>query len=393
MSAVDDLTGADYAVLQEAIGGLTDEEYTNARKLSSTDIVWTDPDIDEDTETFTGQLRWRKPLAPTINVASLTDDTDGTTTSQNQDYLTYVKTARTYGSEKINLQKLVTQEDALEKIARDFSETRSQDEHNSILSILKGVAVAEALNGAASAGGGTGLGGQTFDNDPEDAKYGFYVDLGASKLILDATTAIQGAQRAQGFLDAMGKAWKDYEPDYAYLVTSPAVLASLRAANLVDQDRVQDGNVMFESIFNGKLRLIQTRANQSMAAADLTKVNTGAGVDIDGGTTSFIVLPNAIAMNPLTVDEDVEIDRSAAAYQGGGKTQIWYRWGNIYHPAGYDWLGSTAAFPSDAHYGYAVESGTPKAITSVTTIADATGTWGRKATSALSLGILPIFHS
>jgi hypothetical protein len=61
-------------------------------------------------------------------------------------------------------------------------------------------------------------------------------------------------------------------------------------------------------------------------------------------------------------------------------------------PAGYSWAGAEDAFPSDNDYMATIE-GTQKALTSVGTIGNATGVWNRKFTSALSLGILPIFHS
>jgi hypothetical protein len=393
MSITQAVTGATNYALQEAISAYSDEAYTNARKLSGTGIVGSNPDINRDTETFVGQVRWFTPMNPTINVASLTDSTAGTTSTYASDYLTYIKTVRTYGGEKVNLQKVVTQDDGLSKIGADFGEHRAQDEHDAILAVLKGVAISEAMNGTAVAGGGTGLGGQTFTNDPTDKKYGFYVDLGAVAPVIAATAAAQGAARAEGFLNAFGKAWKDYEPDWAYLVTSPEVYASLRSANLVDQDRVRDGNVDFQTIFNGKFRLIQTRATQSMATAQLTKLNSGAGVDIVGTKTSFIVLPGAIAKEDLTIDMPVEIERDAAAYKGGGTTQIWHRWGYILLPAGYNWAGLDTVFPSDAEYSYAVESGTPKLLTAATDVLTATtGTWVRKTASALSLGILPVFH-
>lgn len=387
--------GATNFVLQEALSAYADEAYTTAKKLSGTGIVSSNPNIDRNTETYIGQMRWFKPLNPTINVASLTDSTNGTGTTYSSDYLTYVKTVRTHGATKVNMQQVVTQKDGLAKISRDFANTRSQDEHNAILSVLKGVALAECLNGAAAAAGGTGLGGQTFTNDPNDAKYGFYVDLGAAKAVVDATTTVQGAARAEGFLNAFGKAFKDHEPDWAYLITSPEVFASLRSANLVDQDRVTEGNVSFNTIFQGKFRLIQTRATQSFSSAELTKINTGAGVDITGTKTSFIVLPGALAMEPLVVPDPVEIDRAAAAYKGGGTTSIWYRWGYILHPAGYNWAGSADAFPSDANYMDVLEGGTQKDLASVAsgTLASTNGVWVRKSTSALSLGILPVFHA
>lgn len=396
MTVRTNVTGATEYVLQEALSGYTDEAYTNAKKLSGTGIIGSDQRIDPSTETFVGQMRWNKPFTPEINIASLTNSANGNTTSYTTDYLKYVKTVRTHGAEKINVKEVVTQVDGLAKIARDFGETRAQDEHNAILAVLRGVAASEALNGAASGSGEVGLGGQSFDNDPVDDKYGFYVDNGANKLIVDATTAIQGAQRAQSLLDAFGKAFKDYEPEYCYCVTSPEVMASFRAANLVDQDRIRDGSMDFQTLFQGKFRLIQTRATQSFNATELDRLNDGSGVDIAGTKTTFLVLPGAIAMTPLMVPEPVEIDRSAAAYQGGGTTQIWYRWGYVAHPAGYDWAGSENEFASDTTYQSVIESSTVKALSAVTDTTGAdnsVGIWTRKASSALSLGILPVFHA
>jgi hypothetical protein len=391
----DDIAGADTYALQAAITAYTDEAYTNARKLSGTAIVGSNDQIDVNTETFIGQARWHKPLNPVINVASLTDPTDGDKTSTSTDYQRYIKTVRTHAGEKINLQQVVTQVDGLAKIGRDFAETQAQDEHNAILSVLKGVAVSEVLYGAAAASGAAGLGGQSWDNDPSNKRYGFYVDLGNNKPVVEASAAVQGAARAEGYLRAMGQAWKDYEPDYAYLIATPEIMMSLRSANLVDQDSVTEGNVVFNTIFRGKLRLIQTRANQSLMSSEITKINTGAGVDIVGPKTSFIVLPGAIAMEALSVPTPTEIERKAGAYKGGGTTSIWFRWGYVLMPAGYDWRGNEEKFPSDAEYMHVVEGGTPKGLLSVgsETLADTTGTWGRKTASALSLGILPVFHA
>jgi hypothetical protein len=130
-----------------------------------------------------------------------------------------------------------------------------------------------------------------------------------------------------------------------------------------------------------------------MTSAQLAKINSGAGVDIVGTKTSFIVLPGALAMESLMVPTPVEIFRDARAYNGGGATDIWYRWGYVAHPGGYDWVGSTTVFPDDAAYMKSVTGGTPEALVDATVGVTTTGTWNRKATSALSLGILPVFHS
>lgn len=398
MSAETDLAGADNYVLQEAIGAYADEAYTAAKKISSTGVVGGNPLINTNTETFTGQLRWFKPINQVVNTASLTNAADGTKSTYGSAYLDYIKTVRTHGAEKVNMQEVVTQVDGLAKFGRDLAETRGQDEHDAVLAVLKGVAISEALNGAAAGSGATGLGGQTFENDPNDRRYGFYVDLGANKVVVAASQSVQGAARAEGFLNALGMAFKDYEPEFAYLFTSPEVFASLRSANLVDQDRVTDGNVEFNTIFQGKLRLIQTRANQGMSTAQRTKLNLGAGVDIVGTKTSFIALPNSIAMEALSVPLDVEIDRDASAYQGGGTTTVWYRWGYVTHPVGYSWNGDKEAFPTNEQFMGVAETEAGGAIINknlvdVTDVNAVKGAWDRRYASALSLGILPIFHN
>jgi len=384
MTIVTNLSGATQYALQSAISAYSDEAYTNARKLSGTGVVGSEPRIDTSTETFIGQMRWFKPLNPTINVASLTDSTAGTVTDFSSEYSTYVKSVRTHGARKVNMQDVVSQQDGLAKVGRDFGETRAQDEHDAILAVLRGVMITEALNGAASGSGATGLGGQTFTNDPTSAAYGMYVDLGASKAVVDATATVQGAARAEGFLQAVGKAFKDYEPPFMYLITSPEVYASLRSANLVDQTKVVDGNINLETIFAGKFRLIQTRATQGLSTAQLGFINAGLGVDITGTKTSFLVAPGSIAMPMLSVPTPVEMDRDPKAYQGGGTTDIWYRWGYVVHPSGYNWNGATNAFASNTAY-----IGAPTANVDANT----RGAWIRKATSALSLGIVPVFHS
>ena len=394
MSVQTNIPGVDNYVLQESLSAYSDEAYTSARKIGSTGMVGSNPLIDTGTETFVGQIRWMKPLNPTINIASLTDATDGDFTTFGSEYLTYIKSVRTHGATKVNMAEVVSRDDGLAKVGRDFGTTRATDEHSAVLAILKGVAISEAVTGAAVGSGVTGLGGQTFDNDPEDGAYGFYVDLGADEMVVAPTTAVQGASRAEGFLQAVGMAYKDHESEYYYLIVSPEIYSSLRSANLVDSIIVTDGNVEFNTIFQGKFRLIQTRASQGMTAAELTKINTGAGVDIVGPKTSFVVRPGAIALNALTVPMPTEITRDGASYKGGGATNIFYRWGYVGAPAGYDWAGLDTVFASDASYRYVVKSGVPIALTAATDVlADTTGTWVRKSSSALSLGILPIFHS
>jgi len=85
------------------------------------------------------------------------------------------------------------------------------------------------------------------------------------------------------------------------------------------------------------------------------------------------VKPGSLAAAAFDVPTPVEVDRVAASYNGGGSTNVWYRYGFVMHPMGYDWAGSTTAFVSNAGLGTAAS-------------------WNRKM-DALNLGILPIFHA
>jgi hypothetical protein len=98
-------------------------------------------------------------------------------------------------------------------------------------------------------------------------------------------------------------------------------------------------------------------------------------------------------MQQLAVPVPFEIQREARSYFGTGTTQSWYRWGYVLAPAGYSWAGSQEAFPSDAQYTYVIESATAKELTTASSADACTGTWTRKSASALSLGILPVFHA
>lgn len=375
---------ADDKVLQSALGDLTDEAYTSAKKFTGTGIVSGNGTINTGTETYTGQLRWEQPLKATINVGDIASADHGVLTHGAQEMLTYVKTTRAAGSSRKNLERALTQKDGLAKFARDQAEIRSQDEHGSILSVLRGVAVSEIVYGL------NNNGGQTFDNDPESTtdKRGFYVDLN-SKLVGNASSSSQGAQRAQSLIDALGMGFKDYEPPYAYLVANPELLADIRSANLVDSDPVQDGNLELETIFQGKFRLIKSRANMQLNATEQGKIDGYSG--LSGSKLSFLILPGAIAFENLQMDEPVGTESSASANKGFGMHQLWFRWGYVAHPAGYSWAGPDNAFVPQNGYDWVKESSTWKTLSTVSGTAD-TGIWARKASSVLNLGILPIIH-
>lgn len=370
------ITNTDFQNIALAISAYSDEAYTFEKKLNSTGIVADDQRIDTTGESFIGQFRWYKPLNANINVASLSNSANGTYTDISTDVANFIKTVRTFGAEQVNMQEVVSQQDGLQKIARDFAEVRAQDEHNALLSILKGVALSEVTLGDA---GGTGNGGITdYDTDADAAATGFFCDVNALGLHGAAATgagdarklfdsSAMGAARGERLFKSIGAAFKDYEPDYMYLVTSPEVMAEMRAANLVDETTVTDGNLTFNTIFAGKFRLVLTRANQMASGF--------AANDLNGQSTkcTFVVKPGSVAAAGIGLPIPVEVDRVAASYTGGGSTNVWYRYGFVMHPMGYDWAGSTSAFATNTTLG-------------------AAASWTRKMDS-LNLGVLPIFHA
>ena len=154
-------------------------------------------------------------------------------------------------------------------------------------------------------------------------------------------TAGYGAILGENLFKAISLGYADYEPDYCYMITTPEIMTQLRVANLVDQTKVTEGNLQFDTIFGGKFRLLMTRSDQGDRNAGDT------GVSANSSKTTFLVKPGAIEMASLAVPMPVEMFRNANTYNGGGSTDIWYRWGYVAHPMGYDWKGSQTNFASN----------------------------------------------
>ena len=365
--ATTSITYSDFQNIALAISGYVDEGYTTAKRINDTAIVGGDPQISVDGESFIGQLRWFKPLDAKFNTASLNDPTEGVRTGVSTQLSNYIKCVRTLGSEQVNLQEIVSGQNGLAKIARDWNIVRANHEDQSILSVFKGITAHEVSRG-------TGITG--FDQDV-NAVGGLFVDLNAAGAFgpaaTDSTDArrlidsdLKGAARAERLFRAIGMGFKDHEPDYMYMITSPEILADLRSSNLVDETVVTEGNMTFNTIFGGKFRLLLTRSVQGNFSAS-------PNVNAMSTKTTLLVKPGAISFTNIPIRVPVEIQRSAAKYTGGGSTDIWYRFGFVAHPEGYDWTGDTQRFADNADLAVA-------------------GAWNRKY-DYLNLNVLPIFHS
>jgi len=351
-----------------AISAYAQERWTQEKTLISSGLVSSGNGIDTSGESFIGQMRWFKPVSGVINQPVMGTSTAGNYSTMSTSILNYIKNVRTLGVQEENLQRVITQQDGLGYVASQFAINRVQDEHNAVLNTLKGVAAYEA---SIASGGGI----VNFNSTPSGT-VGAFVDINAAgefgaavslaantRKLIDSTQ--KGADRGERLFRAMGMFYKDYEPDYLYMVTSPAVLADLRAANLIDLDKIRDGNIDFQTIFNGKFRLVVTRADQGDNSAS-------ANVNDFSIKTTFLVKPGAMSFNEISLTTPTEIFRNPAAYGGGGTTEIWYRYGFVSHPLGYNWAGATNAFATNALLGTAAS-------------------WTR-VVDPLNLSILPIFH-
>ena len=362
------IDAATYKNVAIAISQYSLERWTHARLLTGTGMTSGNVDILTSGEGFTGQLRWLQEFDATINQVEVSgSSTDGTVTNMTSEIADYIKCMRSFGADAPRQAGTVTQRDGLQDFADQFVNAQAKNESKAIESVIKGVIGAEAAVGA---------GIVQFSTDADAASTGAFVDLNAAGEFGAAATGATderglvgtsaGGKGVENLFKAVGMFWKDYEPDYMYMITNPQLLADLRSKNLVDDTTVTEGNIEFSTILNGKFRLIMSRVG-------LGDYSAGSNVNTRSTKTTVLVAPGAISFVPIMAEIPVEFDRDASAYGGGGKVEVWYRYGFIVHPNGYDWAGATNAFPSDA------------------TLATA-GSWSRKA-KALNLGILPIFHA
>jgi len=396
------ISSAAFGTLNKAISAYTDEAYTRAKKLVSTAIMGTDASINANGEDFIGQVRFYKPLgayavggananpdvagaaATTVNVASQ-DENYGATTNISTDVQTYIKTVRTHGANEYLVQEVISKQDGLAKIARDFSETRAEDEDQALRAVISGVRGAEIVTADAIGGFAAATSkyedywaGNAVDADPTKG-FGYVavkaldsslVGTGTNidTLVDNSTAGLTPGNRVRHLIKAMG-AWADYVPDFVYLVVGPETYLDIKVANIVDDERVTDGNVAFETILSGQIRLVVSRAYSAGVAGTFESIS---GVTAATVKTSYMMLPGTMYMADVAVPNPVAIDRNESVGSGSGRTTAWYRWGYVMHPRGYTFAGAQAAFATNAVLG-------------------AAASWTRKS-DILNLGILPIFH-
>ena len=388
-----------FGTLNKAISAYTDEEYTRAKKIVSTALMGSDAQINPNGEDYIGQVRFYKPLGgyaaggtnasedvtgsanATVNIASQNENY-GATTNITTSVETYVKTVRTHGANEYQVQSVISGQDGLAKIARDFSETRSEDEDQSIRAILSGVSDSEMATAEALIAADPTLtkysdlfAGNAVDADPSKA-FGFVastsgtIGTGSSLTTLVDNTATTPGKRVEHIIRAMG-AWSDYTPPFVYLVVGPETYLDIKISNLVDDERVTDGNISFETIMSGQVRLLVSR---NFSAEGAPSANDALGSTTTAVKTSYMMLPGSLYMSSVSVPNPVAVDRNESVGSGAGRTTAWYRWGYVMHPRGYSYANAAnqSQFATNALY-------------------SAGDSWTRQA-DILNLGILPLYH-
>ena len=413
--------------LARAISAYSDQEYNDAVRIAGTALVGSDARISTSDEDYFGSIRWTTTLGDlnytgrsaggnnpanavgvsgrtNINLAS-EDSSEGATTDVNHDSSQYIKTMRTMGATQYNVTQVLTAApNAIEKVSRDFGNSRARDNDAALVAMLQGVthtelaarrALGTQTSSTRSATGNTAVNayGQGYrDGAQLNNDAGFYVDLngplnaatarattsgttvandtaGVRKLISSST----GGAAAEGLWQAASAAFADLEPDFFYLVISPETYQDIRAANLLDnQDRITDGNIQVDTLLQGKFRLLVTRTLGS-DDFDFTGTTADNPLNIGSKRTSYLMLPGSLYQSDVVVPNPVAFDADESVGRGAGNRELWYRWGNIYHPRGYTWGGSTAQFALNSDY-------------------SATSAWTRKEHVG-NMGILPIHHA
>ena len=386
-------TGANATLLARAVSAWAQQEYTDARYLAGTGLIGSDARISVSDEDYYGTIRWDQTLgalnySTTASAGSTEinygDETanEGKVTDFSVDFAEYIKSNRNVGASQYNITQVITRrEGAIQKLGSELGRVRARDEDQALQSVLNGVLAEEASIGASAAASrygqelGNGLNddaGFFFDLNGPHARGVTQTDNSASRSNTLVDTSSNGGRAGARIFEALGAGFADLEPEFMYMIIDPETYYDMRYANLVDtESTISDGNIQFQTILGGKIRLFVTRT----ALASQAPASAGANTNVNVGSTrvSLLCMPGAISMVDLPQVNPVEFDADASTGRGSGNREAWYRWGYVMHPRGYSWTGSKTAFATNATYA-------------------AAASWERKE-SVGNLGMLPIFHS
>ncbi|MGI9548924.1 MAG: hypothetical protein ACR2M7_02955 [Bdellovibrionales bacterium] len=349
--------------LAVAISAYADAARDDAANLVSTAIVGSDARITDAGENYTGTLRWLS-----YNGGDQANQMSETATTETLNLLgvqteteTYIKNIDAVAAEESSIQSIISKVDGLSYLGRQFGAVRARREDANLRAVIRGIS--HGLYTAATSG----------DEADVINKFGYITkDTAGSlaelfKLSDSASPVGVRSDFFDNLLNAMSAVSGEFEEPFYYLAVSAATYNVLRKENVFDADRVQDGNLSFNTLLGGKIRLLVTGNADGVTN----------GFDISATVkTSVLMKAGALAYQGVAVPNPTAIDNNPLAGNGAGKVTIVSRWGNIIHPRGYSFGGtaSTTAYPNN------------------TTLATA-GSWVvRPLANVNQTGIFPIFH-
>ena len=364
------VTSSDFNNINVAISAYADAARADQALLISAGLTTADARVTDAGENYTGTVRWLNYTDPT----TFSKPDEGTGTSLNLLDVTnqaevYIKNVDATAIQEANMQAVISKVDGLSFLGRQFGAVRARREDHNLRSVLSGVA--KSVYGSHTladntAGAVVGTFGYVL---PTGTAGG--LPTGDDLAPLFANTS--GVQQVRStffdeLLNALQNVQTEFELPFYYLAINSATFNILRKENVLDNQLVQDGNITFNTLLGGKIRLILT-GNSGVAGAAINSSDVVA----TGVQTSILMTPGAFVYQGVAVPNPVATERDEIAGNGGGRVTIINRWGNIIHPRGYSYAGSNSAYPTNV-------------------VLNTAASWTRQAANVNQTGIFPIFH-
>ena len=342
-----------------AISAYADAARADNALILSSGIVTSDARVTDAGEAYSGTVRWLNYTDPATQNKPV--ETGGNSTnlnrlSANNQAEVYIKNIDSVVAQESSIQAIVSKVDGLAYLGRQFGAVRARREDENLRNVVGGVS--KAIFGTAPtadrAAGVVGTFGYGTAYDHSETSYA----------PLFANTSGAAQVRSVFFdtlLDAMAGVATEFEEPFYYLAVNAATFNVLRKENVLDGSLVTDGNISFNTLLGGKIRLVLTGSSATAGAVDAN------------ATTSVLMAPGALVYANVSVPNPTGIDRDELAHNGGGIVSIINRWGNIIHPRGYNWTGAVNAYPAN-------------------TVLNTAASWTAVAANVNQTGLFPIFH-
>ena len=361
--------------IARAISAFADESRADSALLLSTSLVASDARITDSGEGYTGVVRWLDYTDPTseqkpTEVVGTDLGSTQLLTIGNQ-IATYIKNVDVIGAQEASIQSLISKTDGLSYLGSKFGAVRARREEQNLRSVLLGIA--KEIYGTTNVGTDTAA--------AVIGSFGYSTGTTGTALnaLFTATSATSAAPARSNFFDtllnAMTAVSGEFEDPFYYLVIDAETFNTLRKENVLDGNTVQDGNLNVATLLGGKIRLIVsgTAISNNATANQLDSVTSVATTNDGTVKVSFLMKSGAVHYSNIAMNNPTAIDNNPLAANGGGAVTIVSRWGNIIHPRGYSYTGTSTTYPANS-------------------VLATGGNWTKVAKNVNQTGIFPIFH-